>query len=282
MNALLSRETGKFPISIATSLAIESALGVHDDSPPNIIPIKKYDELWINVKTLYRNLLGAVPTADRDSINVNDAATEIINEINTITTLISEVNFGKIKTVFYISDYDAGSKYKDAVLRMDNTPKQILYTKCMKAVLGTVLQAFNNPNSMSPNPIMLFRLKLEPKIACKALIVTHHAFDLISEKRFRELDLLESHTGKIKSKYEWYTKYVDGRSIPMIPFNEAFLQIFGDSEMFRPASIKLKRDIIELATEYKWNQSTTRDKILYCVKTLKNFVERDIILKLVS
>ncbi len=111
----------------------------------------------------------------------------------------------------------------------------------------------------------------------KSLILTHYAFVLLSAKAFAELVLVESHTGTLKDRTLWYTKYMNGKTLPILPFREDFLQIFGDSETFRPADAKLRKEIIELAKKYHWNATTTSDRIRYCVGTMTHHYARDII-----
>lgn len=50
------REKGKVPISIGTSLAFESLLNIHDELKHKISPYLETEVIWINVKTLFRNL----------------------------------------------------------------------------------------------------------------------------------------------------------------------------------------------------------------------------------
>ena len=52
-----SRTIGQFPLSIATSLAMEAAFGIYPDRPETKEPILKYDTLWVNVRTIFRNIM---------------------------------------------------------------------------------------------------------------------------------------------------------------------------------------------------------------------------------
>lgn len=48
------------------------------------------------------------------------------------------------------------------------------------------------------------------------------------------------------------------------------MQVFGDSEHFRPMSMGVKKTVIELANQYSWSQVTTDLKIRYGIDTLKD------------
>lgn len=268
-----ARTTGQFPLSIATSLALEAAFGIYPDRPVvQPAPILDYDELWVNVKTLFRNFLGALDKSTAEMIT-SDAVVEGINgELDTIHQLVTEQTSGRTSVVFYLSDYvDIDRKYKYAVIRRDNTAKQKMYTAMMIDVIGKLLKMHPKGN------IRVEKLKLHPEKKTKALILTHIAFDLVSYPEFRELTLLESHTGAIKERSQWYTRLYEGKTLSMVPFNEMFLQVFGDSQTFRPMDIKLRKEIIDLATQYRWNAATKIDFIMYGIGTLKNPYAREIL-----
>ena len=52
---------GKYQVSIGTSLALETLFGINDNIPPtDPLPYKQYSYLLINLRTLIRNMYGAV------------------------------------------------------------------------------------------------------------------------------------------------------------------------------------------------------------------------------
>lgn len=55
-----ARTKGQFPISIATSLALEGLFGILEDNKDPNPPWPDYTDLIINVRTLFRNLLGSI------------------------------------------------------------------------------------------------------------------------------------------------------------------------------------------------------------------------------
>ena len=100
--------------------------------------------------------------------------------------------------------------------------------------------------------------------------MTHYAYDLLSNKDFKTLDLLESHTGVLKSKALWYTKFSDHKDSVRIPFNELFLQVFGDSTIFHPHDRKLRLEILAIADKYNWSFATTKDRIHLGLSMISN------------
>ncbi len=269
---LEERALGQFPLSVATSLALESVCGIHPDHSFPEPPINDYREFWINVKTLFRNLVGALEKGDSQSALPVPMAETLIEEMETIKQIVAEYSSGRCAVVFYISNYEGmEKKYPRATLRMDNTQKQ----KFMTATYVKVIEALNKIHP--EHGILLFKLKLEPKKFPRALILTHIAYDLVSYPGFEKLTLVESHTGAIKDRDRWYTKYYNGREIPNIPFREDLLQVFGDSETFRPMAPAVKKDMIDLATKFRWSSITTRDKILFSIETLTNPYLRELI-----
>lgn len=271
---LATRAVGQFPISIATSLALEGAFGIHPDLPPiNPAPILKYNELWINVRTLFRNLMGSVDKTTHNSIMPDRIAQEILLEMDTIDAIVLEYSRARTKVVYYFSNYNGiETKYKHAVPRLDNTDAQKIYTALLNSSMEQILK-----DSQITHRVKGFDLKIKPEQATTALMLTSYAFDLVTSKMFNRLSLLESHTGRIKEKSQFYTKYYNGKDLVNIPFREDLLTIFGDSSHFRPMALKLREEIIAVATKYSWTHLTTLDKIKYSINEIKNPYAKDLI-----
>lgn len=270
---LADRVLGEYPLSIATSLAISGALGNHPDHPTNKNELILYDEIWVNIKTIFRNLYNAV---DRELISTVDNKSiyeQIEVETDQLQRVIEAETKGKMKVTFYVSDY-AGMefKYPHAHLRGDTTPLQTAYTSAMVGSLAPYVR--NHQHDLKT-----FRLKLSGLPENKLMILTHYAFDLLS-RGLRNAALLESHTGTVKHSHQWYTKYLNGSTIPTIPFNEGFIQVFGDKEHFRPTSIGIRKAVLELATDRNWSQVTTVEKIKYDIGLLKDHFLRDNLIQL--
>ena len=285
MNRLVTeRELGQLPLSIGTSLGIESAFGVHPEIQVDSAPILEYQELWINIRTLFRNFIGALEKDAISRVDPGDIGEGIMQEMEVIADQVASVSKNGCRVVFYASNYDSvgkGLKQAHAVPKKDNTEKQKLYTIVLKKAIQYIYDHMRHAVNL-PFKVALFASKLsQPGDARNhVLIMTNYAYDLLSAKSFGSLTLLESHTGKIKKPPLWYTKYTGGKELAMMPFREDLLQVFGDSEHYRPMDIKLRKDLIEVATKYHWVWNTTPDKIRYGIQQIKNPYFREILLSM--
>lgn len=270
---LAQRTTSAIPCSIGTSLALESIFNGTQEAydPAREIPqrinISDYEEFWINLSTLFRNIIGSLPKDAMLHLFARDIATTIHEEIDLIVSLVKDSN-PNTKLTFYACDYSVlQHKYanKHVAFRTDNTDGQKFYSK----LLGDTLKVIFKP-PYDTTLIKSFKAKLVPNGKPKALILTHCAYDLTSSGAFKDLHLIESHSGKLKTKAQWYTKYSDGKDLVMIPFLEGLLPVFGDNEIFRSMGYKVKKEIIDLAKEKNWTSVTTKEKVLFDIKTLKN------------
>ena len=268
-DAISNRAVGKFPLSIATSLAKEAIVGIHDDHPTDRPPLLDYDALYVNVKTLFRNLMGSLNKDDINIVVPPDIAEELAIEMDTIVSIVNDTTKGKSHVVFYYSDYaDMSTRYPQAQIRTENTEKQKEYRAIQNMTMDLLLKRHQDN-------IQHYDLKLDVKgNPIKALILTHCAYDLLSYRKFEKLALAESHTGAIKQRAQWYTKYYQGSSLSMIPFREDFIQIFGDSEHFQPKPIRMRRAIVDVATKYGWSAVVTDLKISYGIDQIPDLEMR--------
>jgi hypothetical protein len=273
VGVLADRVMGKYPLSIATSLAIEGAIGEHPDHPTGKNELVLYNEMWVNLKTIFRNLYNSVDRELVATVPYNVLYEQVEVEADQLQRVIESETNSQMKVVFYVSDYSGMDRvYPYGHLRGDVTPLQKAYTSAM---VGSIAPYVRNHK----DDLKTFKLKITDSSNKKIMILTHYPFDLLC-KGLKELVLLESHTGAVKHKYQWYTKYLNGSEIPTIPFNEQFIQVFGDKEHFRPMSIGIRKAILELATEYNWSQVTTREKLVYNIGLLKDHFLKDNLLQL--
>lgn len=273
-----------FALSIGTALALES-LFTGDRPPydpqrplPEHVDIKKYDELWVNLSTLVRNIYSSVPTAVQASLMAVDLFVTLESEVDIIRALVEEGSRGRTKVVFYTTDATRLAKrHPHAKLREDTTPKQLMYG----ALKDLVLKEFQKRHAHIPG-IMTFHEKLTPPQAKKALIVTHDAYDLLSWEAFDVLHLLESHTGLLKKRQQWYTKYSNGKDLMRIPFNSCFMQVFGDNVHFHPFPAKDRNLLKQTADERGWTALTTRDRLVLSFQLLADPVLGQLLLDMLS
>jgi hypothetical protein len=265
------REVGKYPISIGTSLAIESITGIHDDRLGKV-DVLEYDCLWLNIRTLLRNMLGAMKSVSGPTPGASDYAESLVSEIESITQTVSEVSINKCRVMCYYSNYsEVERKHKGAVVRVFTTDKQKETFRTSKEILLKLFQKIKERNI----PFIGINDLITGQPPSKNLILTHYAYDLLANSSNFKLTLVESHTGAVKSKALWHTKYLDGKNLPMIPFNRLFLQVFGDKETFRPMDHKLRKEIVDTATQYRWNSNTSMSMINYSLSQLKNPFAKD-------
>lgn len=262
MNAS-ERATGYFPLSIATSLALEGAIGIHPDHPAGPKLLKDFSGHWVNVKTLFRNYYEAIGKEQIPTVNQKDLIDSFRQELEAYLEISAEQGQHKFKTVLYCPDY-VGLKQRlpHAILRTDSTPNQVLYSKSMITVLGEIIK---NEKEL----IKLYPLKITDPQPSNTLMLTHYPYDLLT-KAFDALELLESHTGSIKDRSRWYTKFYNGKELPMIPFREGFLSVFGDNQLFRPIGMAYRKTLVDLGKKYDWSFATSLDKVNYGLSTLKD------------
>lgn len=265
---LAERTIGGFPLSIGTSLSFESLfeprLPVYDPERviPNRIDIGNYDQLWINLETLYRNIVTSVPRVTYDQIKPLEIKEAMEYEIHVIESLLETEGRNQVPLVMYGIDYPDLKGYeanKIIELRQPTTDAKKEYVKKQQDTFELFLKE-------KANKIYRFKNTLEPfnPKKSKVLIMTHHAYDLLSYSKFRQLDLLESHTGKLKPRNQWYSKYypIPEANMSIFPFLKVLLFVLGDHIDIKPYPIKIRHRFMEIAKKRLWTPNTTRDKVL--------------------
>ena len=100
------RDTGpNLPVSIGTAFAVE-VLGGHaegrDPEPESkILP----DELWINMRTLFRNLFNAIDKKLKSGVVASDFVSTLDDEMRLIKEYARDATADKVKVVFYACHY---------------------------------------------------------------------------------------------------------------------------------------------------------------------------------
>src|SRR5690606_25017198 len=97
MNAS-ERATGYFPLSIATSLAIEGATGIHPDQPVGSKLMKDFTGHWVNVKTLFRNYYEAIGKENIPLVDVVNLIDSFRHELETYREISEEQGHRRFKT----------------------------------------------------------------------------------------------------------------------------------------------------------------------------------------
>lgn len=240
MNDLIeSRETSGFPLSIGTGLALETLFTpiepVVDETRvvENIPDLSVYTLYIFNVSTLLRNILSSFKSPEIVGVR-NSVFLEILKEEIAFLKGFFEQN--NVPIAFYINDYSYFKKAYEQKLRKVTTDKQLrlddIVSYCLK--------------SLSSDPtIKKFNKDINYGKEHTALVMTHVPADLLSYGNFAKLDLLESHTGLIKTRKDWNSKYypMPNKDMSFLPFMEYLLVTFGDKTMFSPAPIKERENL---------------------------------------
>jgi hypothetical protein len=283
-NALTNRAVSAFPLSIGTALAFESLFDGSqppydpERTVPERISINNYTQVWINVATLYRNILGAVDSSMASDLVIDDILAVLMEEIDTITDLVKTATYDKVPVLFYRSKYEGlKSAHPHANLRVDNTPKQVDYSTMQSLVLNHLYRVHAGDLGLHE-----YKRKLTPSGFPKALMITHVPYDLLSYKEFGELDLLESHTGVLKKRVAWHTKLQNGKDLTRIPFNACMMQVFGDLQTFHPMPIAARRLIMDLSNQYEWHALSTLDRLRFSFDSLKDRLLADLLKSMLS
>lgn len=263
-SSLTDRTTSGYPLSIGTGLAFESLFAPrqppHDPErkPPQMVDVTKYQEIWINLFSLFRNIAGAVSREVFLSASEHDLKEVLNQEIEVINSLFSNEGQSLCKPIYYFCTYDKLTKTANQAVkfRTDNTDFQKFFRfklmRCMELIFKETDEHYKLDSS------------IKPKVRFNSLIMTHVPYDLLSYKHFGGLTLLESHTGKLKTRREWNTKYfpVIDNDMSNLPFERKLLLIFGDRVLIQPGEMKLRRKIVDIANSCNWTAMTTLEKIM--------------------
>ncbi len=248
MNSTLieKRVTSGFPVSIGTALALESMFEPvqkpYDEAReiPQQIDLSKYDVVMVNVNTLLRNLMSAIPSEELMSYTADEYYAVLMDEMQYLDGL-----FGLLDTEvkMYINDYSSAFRGVDQKnIRISKTPKQLFmdevsdklerYIRQMDDVLALNGELRYPPPAISGN--------------MSVIAITHVPWDLLGFRNFKKLELLETYTGKLKARAEWGSKYyeVPDEDLSFLPLTSKLLPVFGDHVMFRPANISYRRNLL--------------------------------------
>lgn len=276
---MLDKSAMVLPVSIGTAIAIQAILGYDPEGKPlkGTPAFTQYDTLYLNVRTLIRNFIGAKPNEEKGKITPEEiffGITADIKIIDEIMTTHAGPSFRVMPYLCYFNDLEKKLPY--AAWRTANTEIQ----KAAKKLEDDALKLIKDKVTGNPNSTLLvFATKLDRYVGANeelkrhrpgnTLILTHMPIDLLSVHHFPRLTLLESHTGKTKDRNDWNTKLKNYKpEMARLPFNPMTLQIFGDTgDMFQPvAQPKAKKRIVELSNKYNWNPLTTMDRMVNCAR----------------
>lgn len=254
---ILEREVGTIvPVSIGTSRAFEGLLGQHPDNPKQPTDAKTIKEIWINIRTLVRNLYQAMSSENQTGIDLVDAVHVVVDEAKVIPVVLQQYGI-KAVVKFYIPTKDSVKwLFKHATFKESKTPKQLAYDIYERFVSIETYNKLKEDNI----PVMEIDTK-PPRVDGTVLLFTHYPHELLWKPNFNRLLLLESHTGKIKTYNQWYTKLNGIKEDTPMPFTPFTIQVFGDKQYLEPQPKHIRAQLKQLALQRKWTGITTPDKI---------------------
>lgn len=249
---LVTRRLGDtLPVSVATAQIVEN---------PSADIDKWHGVLLINLHTLARNILGAVEYRQKKDVLVDDLIDAVYAEMKVLTEVLPQYHPGT-QVEFYLPDYsDIGKAFKYAKHRLYQTSnlkhEWIIHYKLHLRISKHVEE------QQAPYPIRLSGWQLEKDRRATTLL-TSYPTDLLSQYQFPKMNLLESHTGKVKERKIWYSKLNGAREgdLSNIPFCKFTVAVFGDGVFFLISHTKIKSLVRSMAEHDHWNYMTTDSKI---------------------
>lgn len=261
MSSASDRVVGNYNVSISTNMALDGLYNRIPDKPKERpMPATLGNAVYFNVRTLFRNAWGSMTSAQSAETSLVEFADMLEQEMNIISASLAEEE-PPLESFFYAPSYaDLHKEYPDATL------KNVVTDKMSHKVLmeNRVLAKLKNTNTLM-TPIIFNNVEIKTEVPYKAFFVTHYPVDLLHTTGFDKTYLLESHTGIVKGPDKWWSKLGSKGmdSAERIPFNKGTIQFFGDSGgMFKSQPMGAKKRMIEVAVKYKWNQQTTRSRML--------------------
>lgn len=259
----VDREVGQFPLSIGTSLALEGLLHIHPNQPRQPSGYKSIRTVWVNLRTLIRNLHAAMTAEKARKLKYEDATFVIMEELKTIPEVLRQ-HGRNIDVVFYYSDLNELKwMFPKALYTKPKTERQIYYDTYERMVLSMLL------THLREQGMPVTAVKRNPEnVNAVAAILTHYPHELLWKPQFERLFLLESHTGKLKMYNHWHTKLNGIKEETPMPFNQYTLQVYGEGVLFM-AQPKTIRDELKQLSEYRrWSAVTSYEKVKGDIATL--------------
>lgn len=249
------RTVSSFGVSIGTGLMLESIFQPTAErydvtrEIPLFLEIDKYEIHIYNIYTLLRNIYSSF--VDRKAKIADDVVLGILrDEIYIISSLYEST---KCTPVLITPNYDNLIK-KLSVDKDTHITKGYIEYREYSAILKSKKFVTKDMESIS-----LKEGYLLPETNNEFLITTHIAADLLNVKQCKNIMLLESHTGALKNRYEFYTKYypIGKRDLSVFPFCIELLKILGDRSLVKMDKISVRVDLYGIAVSNKWSPRTT-------------------------
>lgn len=246
---------GQYQVSIGTSLAFETLFGINENiAPTNPLPYTRYAYVIINIRTLIRNMYGAVQKELKTEWTADKYLEKVVRELEVIPMILDDQSHGTVQAVYYLPSYRGiEKKFPHAILK--GVGKKAVGRLHYEAIEQYCVGRINAAALRGELNIAMVDIELPP-IDKRSVIMTHLPIDLLAYSGGDLVDLIETHTGVIKPRTEWHTK-LNGKGLERIPFASWSLQWFGDGKQFSGMPPKYRAAVLEFAQVNHWNQTTT-------------------------
>lgn len=272
-NIFNERTTSSFGLSIGTSLTMESIFGIDNKSYDATriftrVDVSKYEFYYINVLTLLRNIYTSVNSSELSKVIDKSEHKKYVLDIlfNEFEILNRLFDGHECKIAYFLPDYSSVSDKTFLRVNSKVPMKDIIHTTSL-----TLYRDISNELEELNVNVLEDTHKLD-KSSKKTLITTHIAVDLLNYKYVRELDLLESHTGVLKTKKEFNCRYPKSKVYDRdrLPFNEVLLRLLGDNLVLPKPLVNYRSSIGEISKLFNWTPLTTETKVIENLKSNKD------------
>lgn len=274
-----SRATSGFPLSIGTSLALESLFKPTQEpydpnrEIPKIPPLEHWDYHYFNLETLIRNIVSSIDRAvyNQVRLSIKDITLTLEEEIAFIMDLyMNEPHNGTVTPIFYWHDHGQLKKYEKKYLKLrprnrSKVELEEIYTKVHKTIHKSLKPLKSN--------YRVFKGGFDKSSENRVLITTHYPVELTEQCSrdgiFKSIDLLESHTGVLKDRSDLWTKYFDAKrnnGLNILPLCIELLLFLGDNIEIKPHNKRFRDAILDAAKHHNFTPNTTRYKIRALLK----------------
>lgn len=258
---MIPRKLGnKYNLSLGTSAIFES---------PYSEPNKWNNLMYVNIRTLFRNYVSSYDSKDYPRIEDAEFTQLFMDEVAEFERLVKEVTDNRVKTIFYYPKYNNLRKLLPHLERNQYNPS------IFDDVEENMWMDIQSNQKWIPFNIEIIDENGFEQSFLDVTILTSFVVDLLQAAKFSSLTLLESYTGKLKKRQEWYTKLKlpSRKDNPYkVPFNKFTLQIYGDkSGFFKTTDRKMKDLVTTMAIEDNWLPIATLDRVRASIKKLKGY-----------
>lgn len=288
---MIAREVGLLPLSIGTSPAIQAFDSSTLLRPMEQVISREVTMVMINLSTLIRNYFASMTGNIAENFQAQEIYDELLGEISWIKEYIEGF---KKKCVFYFQDVrHIPYLFSKAEIKENTTEKQITEWKLHEHLLKNIVETMIDkpfPDKLSNDTRLydgeygkLMEVGLRPPREMEVVgIVTHEPHHLLWQYRYQRLYLFESHTGAVKGPADFHTKLKTLKRDEVFPFNGLSLSIFGDGVHIKPQSLKIRRELLEVAVSAKWTRLTSPGAMLYGIKDSGSDALKDAYAKLIN